>query len=231
MIEAIKDTLFTPLGGTNGPIGIIMLINGLGVTLYVTFVALVMGLMLGLITAIMRLGKNRVLRFLAHVYIQIIRGTPVVAQLTIIYFIVFASVPVNRTTVAIIAFGINSGAYIAEIIRAGIQAVDRGQMEAAKSLAMSDAVAMKEIILPQALKNILPTLGNEFIVLIKETSVIGFIGGVDLMRASDKIRSITYEATIPLISAALMYLAITMGLSHLLMKLEKRWQKHDRQAH
>ncbi len=231
MIEAIQNTLFTPLGGANGPIGIVMLFNGLGVTLYVTFFALLMGMALGLITAIMRLGKNKILRFIAHVYIQVIRGTPVVAQLTIIYFIVFSSVNVDKNTVAIIAFGINSGAYIAEIIRAGIQAVDRGQMEAAKSLAMTDSIAMREIILPQALKNILPTLGNEFIVLIKETSVIGFIGGTDLMRASDKIRSITYEATIPLVTAALIYLAITMSLSYMLGKLEKRWQKHDRDAH
>ncbi len=231
MIEAIKNTLFLPLGGSSGPIGIVMLLNGLGVTLYVSLIATIMGLFLGLIAAIMRLGKNKILRFIAQAYIQIIRGTPVVAQLTIIYFIVFASMPVDRTIVAIIAFGINSGAYIAEIIRAGIQAVDHGQMEAAKSLAMPNSIAMREIILPQALKNILPTLGNEFIVLIKETSVIGFIGGTDLMRASDKIRSITYEATIPLVTAALIYLAITMSLSHLLSKLEKRWQKHDREVH
>ncbi len=231
IIEAIRNTLFTPLGGSNGPLGIIMLINGLGVTLYVTFAATIMGLILGLLTAVMRLGKNKVLKLIAKIYIEVIRGTPVVAQLTIIYFIVFASVPVERSLVAIIAFGINSGAYIAEIIRAGIQAVDRGQMEAAKSLAMNDTTAMKEIILPQALKNILPTLGNEFIVLIKETSVIGFIGGVDLMRASDRIRSITYQATIPLITTALIYLAITMSLSHMLSRLEKRWQKHDRDAH
>ncbi len=231
MIEAIRNTLFTPLGGANGPLGIMMLLNGLGVTLYVTFAATIMGMILGLLTAVMRLGKNKLLQVLAKIYIEIIRGTPVVAQLTIIYFIVFASMPVERTLVAIIAFGINSGAYIAEIIRAGIQAVDRGQMEAAKSLAMTDTTAMKEIILPQALKNILPTLGNEFIILIKETSVIGFIGGVDLMRASDRIRSITYQATIPLITTALIYLVMTMSLSHLLSRLEKRWQKHDRDAH
>ena len=213
MIEIIKDTLFTPLGSDTGPLGIMMLIDGLGITLYVTVVSGIIGVILGLVTAIMRLSKNKLIRYPARVYVEIIRGTPVVVQLTIIYFIVFSSVAIDKSVVAFIAFGINSGAYVSEVIRAGIQAVDKGQMEAAKSLGMSNSMAMKEIILPQALKNILPTLGNEFIVLIKETSVMGFIGGMDLMRAGDKIRSITYQATVPLISAAIIYLIITISLS------------------
>ncbi len=231
MIEIIKDTLFTPLGSDTGPLGIMMLIDGLGITLYVTVVSGIIGVILGLVTAIMRLSKNKFIRYPARVYVEIIRGTPVVVQLTIIYFIVFSSVAIDKSVVAFIAFGINSGAYVSEVIRAGIQAVDKGQMEAAKSLGMSNSMAMKEIILPQALKNILPTLGNEFIVLIKETSVMGFIGGMDLMRAGDKIRSITYQATVPLISAAIIYLIITISLSYLLTSLEKRWQKHDRDSH
>ena len=231
MIEIIKDTLFTPLGSDTGPLGIMMLIDGLGITLYVTVVSGIIGVILGLVTAIMRLSKNKLIRYPARVYVEIIRGTPVVVQLTIIYFIVFSSVAIDKSVVAFIAFGINSGAYVSEVIRAGIQAVDKGQMEAAKSLGMSNSMAMKEIILPQALKNILPTLGNEFIVLIKETSVMGFIGGMDLMRAGDKIRSITYQATVPLISAAIIYLIITISLSYLLTSLEKRWQKHDRDSH
>lgn len=231
MIELIRETLFTPLGSDSGPLGITMLINGLGITLYVTFVSSIIGVILGLITAMMRLSKNKLIRYPARIYVEIIRGTPIVVQLTIIYFIVFSSVAIDKSIVAFIAFGINSGAYVSEVIRAGIQAVDKGQMEAAKSLGMSTTMAMKEIVLPQALKNILPTLGNEFIVLIKETSVMGFIGGMDLMRAGDKIRSITYQATVPLISAAIIYLLMTISLSYLLTSLEKRWQKHDRDAH
>ena len=128
---------------------------------------------------------------------------------------------------AIIAFGINSGAYVSEIIRAGIQAVSKGQMEAARSLGMPHRMAMQEIILPQAVKNILPALGNEFIVLLKETSIIGFIGGNDLMRAGNKIRSITYEATIPLIATAIIYLILTLSLSHMLSRAERRMKNSD----
>ncbi len=219
MIDVIKNTLFTPLGSAAGPLGIKMLLDGLVVTIYVTIVSGVIGLILGLITAIMQLSKNKILKYTARVYVEIIRGTPVVVQLTIIYFIVFSSVAIDRSVVAFIAFGINSGAYVSEIIRAGIQAVDKGQMEAARSLGMPNKMAMQEIVLPQALRNILPTLANEFIVLIKETSIMGFIGGMDLMRAGDKIRSITYQATVPLISAAVIYLIIILVLSYLLTSL------------
>ncbi len=231
MIDVIKSTLFTPLGSATGPLGIKMLLDGLVVTIYVTIVSGAIGLILGLITALMQLSKKKILRYPARIYVEVIRGTPVVVQLTIIYFIVFSSVAIDRTIVAFIAFGINSGAYVSEIIRAGILAVDKGQMEAARSLGMPHRMAMKEIILPQAFKNILPTLSNEFIVLIKETSVMSFIGAMDLMRAGDKIRSMTYQATVPLISAALIYLAVILVLSYLLTSLEKRWAKHDRDAH
>lgn len=228
MFEVIQRTLFEPLGSPTGPLGIQMLLNGLVVTLYVTFMATVIGSILGLISALMRLSKKRLFRYPSRLYTEIIRGTPTVVQLTIIYFIVFGSVNIDKTFVAVIAFGINSGAYVSEIIRAGIQAVDKGQIEAARSLGMPSFMAMREIILPQAVKNILPALGNEFIVLIKETSIMGFIGAMDLMRSGDKIRSVTYQATIPLISVAIIYLIMTVSLSYALLALEKKWKEHDR---
>lgn len=227
ILEAVKYTLFEPLG-ENGPFGIWLIFSGLLITLYVSFVSACIGIVIGLITAIMRLSKNKYLRYPARLYTEIIRGTPVVVQLVIIYFVVFATVDIDKTIVALIAFGINSGAYISEIVRSGIQAVDTGQMEAARSLGMKKSMAMKEIILPQAIKNILPALGNEFVALIKETSIMGFIGAMDLMRAGDKIRSLTYEATIPLFSVAVIYLILTVTLSYAIQKFEKNLKKQDK---
>ncbi len=226
MFDALKRTLFEELWDS-GPSGILLILNGLKVTLVVTLFAVIVGLVLGTIVALLRMSKKRLPNLIARAYTELIRGTPVLVQLLIIYFVVFQSLDINKTMAAIIAFGINSGAYVSEIIRAGIQAVSKGQMEAARSLGMPHRMAMKEIILPQAVKNILPALGNEFIVLLKETSIIGFIGGNDLMRAGNKIRSITYEATIPLIATALIYLVLTLTLSHMLARLERRMKNSD----
>ncbi len=226
MIDAVKRTLFEELWEF-GPNGITLMFNGLKVTLVVTLFAVLLGVVLGTVIALMRMSRKKVFNLIARAYTELIRGTPVLVQLLIIYFVVFQAFDINKTMAAVIAFAINSGAYVSEIIRAGIQAVSKGQMEAARSLGMPHRMAMKEIILPQAVKNILPALGNEFIVLLKETSIIGFIGGNDLMRAGNKIRSITYEATTPLIATAIVYLILTLTLSHILSRAERRMKNSD----
>ncbi|MGS0681242.1 amino acid ABC transporter permease [Shewanella sp. 125m-7] len=226
MIDAIVNSLFTPIG-EDGLIGIYLILNGLKVTLIVTFFAMIMGSILGIGTTLMKMSSKWYLRWPANLYVSVIRGTPVVVQLVILYFIVLASLDVDKITAAIIAFGLNSGAYISEIIRAGIQAVDKGQMEAARSLGLSHWSTMKDVILPQAIKNILPSLGNEFIVLLKETAVIGFIGGVDLMRAGEIIRSRTFEDSVPLFTCAIIYLLLTYIFTFMLSKFETRLKQSD----
>ena len=156
-----------------------------------------------------------------------IRGTPVVVQLLIIYFVIFGSVNISKILVAIVAFGVNSGAYVAEIIRGGIMSIDKGQFEAGRSLGLSYIQTMIYIILPQAFKNVLPALGNEFIVLLKETSVSGYIALQDLTKGGDIIRSQTYTAFMPLIAVALIYLAVVMLFSWLLGKLERRLKNNE----
>lgn len=207
------------------------IIKGLGITVEVTIFAVILGLALGIIAAFMRLSKCRIgkwhpLRILASVYIDVIRGTPTAIQLLIIYYFVFGSVNVSKVFVAILAFGINSGAYIAEIVRAGILAVDSGQMEAGRSLGMSHGQAMRKIVMPQAFKNILPALCNEFIVLLKETSISGMIALDDLTRGGSIIRGQTYNA-ISLFAAAIIYLIMTMGLSKVFKVIEGRMRKSD----
>ena len=226
MLDAINTSLFTPIG-EDGLIGIYLILNGLKVTLIVTLFAMILGAILGVATTLMKMSSRWYLRWPANLYVGVIRGTPVVVQLVILYFIVLATWNVDKVSAAIIAFGLNSGAYISEIIRAGIQAVDKGQTEAARSLGLSQAVTMKEVILPQAIKNILPALGNEFIVLLKETAVIGFIGGVDLMRSGEIIRSRTFEDSVPLFTCALIYLALTYSFTFMLSKFEKRLKQSD----
>ncbi|GIU05618.1 amino acid ABC transporter permease [Shewanella sp. MBTL60-112-B2] len=226
MIDAINTSLFTPIG-EDGLIGIYLILNGLKVTLIVTFFAMIIGSILGVATTLMKMSSKWYLSWPANIYVSIIRGTPVVVQLVILYFIVLAALDVDKITAAIIAFGLNSGAYISEIIRAGIQAVDKGQMEAARSLGLSHGQTMKEVILPQAIKNILPSLGNEFIVLLKETAVIGFIGGVDLMRAGEIIRSRTFEDSVPLFTCALIYLLLTYIFTFMLSRFETRLKQSD----
>ncbi len=163
----------------------------------------------------------------ADIYVTVIRGTPVLVQLLIIYFVIFASVNIEKTLVAALAFGINSGAYVAEIVRAGVLAVDQGQMEAGRSLGLTYGITMRKIILPQAVKNVLPAMFNELITLLKETSVAGYIAVIDLTRAGDLIRSRTFDAVLPLLAVALIYLLIVMGLTVLMNMLERRLRRSD----
>lgn len=209
------------------------LTRGLGVTLEITFFALLIGVVLGFVLAIIRstcdkTGKLKILNFIAKLYITIIRGTPVVLQLLILYFIIFASININKVVVAAIAFGLNSGAYVAEIVRSGIMAVDEGQFEAGRSLGFNYFQTMCYIILPQAIKNILPALGNEFIVLLKETSVSGYIAIQDLTKGGDIIRSQTFEPFLPLIAVAIVYLVMVIIFQKLVNLLERRLRKNER---
>ncbi|WP_415933289.1 amino acid ABC transporter permease [Ruminococcus champanellensis] len=209
------------------------LTDGLSTTLLVTFFAVILGMVLGFLIAIVRAthdknGKLGVLNFFAKVYLTVIRGTPVVVQLLILYFIIFATVNIDKTLVAILAFGLNSAAYVAEIVRSGIMSIDNGQFEAGASLGLNYSKTMLFIILPQAFKNILPALANECIVLLKETSVAGYIALVDLTKGGDIIRSQTYEAFLPLIAVAIIYLVMVMFLSAMVSRLERRLAKSDR---
>jgi len=208
------------------------LVRGLGTTLVITAGATVLGLLIGLslsLVKVLQFNGRKVgpLGFLADLYLTLIRGTPSVVQLLIIYFVVFGSVNVPKLLVAIIAFGINSGAYMAEIIRGGILSVDRGQMEAGRSLGLGYWTSMRTIVVPQATKNILPAMGNEFITLLKETAIAGYIAVQDLTKAGDLIRAQTYDAFLPLIAVAGMYLVIVMILTSLLKKVEERLRRSD----
>lgn len=205
-----------------------LITRGLGNTLLIAFFAIILGTVVGAVMALMKLSKNGFLRWIAGVYITIIRGVPLATQLMIFSFVIFGPMHMNKTLIAIIGFGLNSGGYVAEIIRAGIQGVDIGQMEAGRSLGLSKAQTMTKIIIPQAVKAILPTYTNEFVVLIKETSVAGFIAITDLTKASDMIRNATYNAWVPLISVAVIYLILTLGLSSIFAKFERRLAKSDR---
>ena len=203
------------------------ILTGLQNTIIITIIALFIGLLLGVVIAIIRsvhdmLGKLKILNIICKIYITIIRGTPAVVQLMIIYFIIFATSSLNSIIIAAIAFGINSAAYVAEIVRAGINAVPRGQLEAGSSLGLPFSSTMMLVILPQAIKNILPALCNEGITLLKETSISGYIGITDLTRAGDIIRSQTFDAVVPLLGVALIYLVIVMFLTYLVSRLERR---------
>lgn len=204
-----------------------LLLNGLVVTLELTAGAIAIGTILGIIACMFKLSSSKILNFIANIYLTIIRGTPTVVQIMIIYFVILADVHMPKIFVGIIAFGINSGAYITEIIRAGIMAVDHGQMEAGRSLGLTKGQTMARIIMPQAIKNILPTYTNEFIVLIKETSVAGWIAMEDLTKAADVIRSRTFDAFFPLVSAAMIYLILTMTFAKLFSLLERKLRESD----
>lgn len=200
---------------------------GLVVTLKITYFAVILGFVLGFSVAIVRnvyenTKKLKILNFICNVYLTVIRGTPVVVQLLIIYFVIFSSIRIDKSIAAILAFGINSGAYQAEIFRSGINSIPKGQMEAGRSLGFSYAQTMVNIIMPQAIKNVLPTLGNEFIVLMKETSVAGYIALEDLTKAGDVIRSRTYSAMMPFLAVALLYLIMVMFFTYLLKLFERR---------
>lgn len=203
------------------------LVQGLENTLIITAVALIIGMGLGAVVAIVRSshelsGRFRIANAICKVYVTVIRGTPVMVQLMMIYYVVFASVNFNPVLIASVAFGLNSGAYVAEVIRSGINAVPKGQMEACRSLGMTNRMAMNTVIMPQAIRNILPALGNEGITLLKETSVAGYIGIMDLTRGADIIRGQTYDALLPMLVVAVIYLAIVLVLTYLVGRLEKR---------
>ena len=206
--------------------------DGLKITLLVTVFAVLIGVVLGFLIAIVRTthdktGKLKILNAICKVYLTVIRGTPVVVQLMIIYFIIFGSVDISKVVVAIVAFGINSGAYVAEIFRSGIMSIDNGQFEAGRSLGFNYAQTMMYIVMPQAFKNVLPTLCNEFISLLKETSVSGYIALQDLTKGGGIIRSRTYDAFMPLIAVALIYLAMVMIFTKLVSLLERRLRNSD----
>ena len=201
--------------------------EGLFHTILIALFAVIIGIIIGIVIAIIRNNyevnkKFRVLNSISKIYIDIIRGTPVILQLMIIYYVIFKSVNINILIVGVIAFGINSGAYVSEIIRAGINSIDKGQMEAGLSLGLKYGEVMRLIILPQAIRNILPALGNEFITLLKETSVGAYIGIVELTKASDIIASRSYDYFFPLIIIAIIYLIMTLGLSKLVNVMERR---------
>ena len=218
------------------------IVQGLGNTLVLTFFALVMGVIIGVLVAAirsswdalsptMRRGPGKILfgtiNGICKIYLTVIRGTPVVLQIMLIYFVFMAS-STNKMLCGIIAFGINSGAYVAEIIRGGIMSVEIGQNEAGRSLGFNYIQTMYLIILPQALKSILPALVNEFIVLLKETAVVGYVGVIDLTRGASIIRGITYQGLFPLIAAALIYLVMVMFFTWLTGKLERRLRNSER---
>lgn len=210
-----------------------MIFSGFLTTLEITSIALLIGITLGLLVSLVKISKNnnilfKFLRGLANVYLTIIRGTPVVVQLFAIYYLILSSTGLNKITIAMIAFGINSGAYVAEIIRSGILSVDSGQYEAGRSLGLNSFVTMKKIVLPQAFKNVLPTLVNEFIQLVKETAVAGFIGITDLSRAGDIIRSQTYEPFVPLATVAVVYLVVVTLTTFLMSFMERRLRASDK---
>jgi ABC-type amino acid transport system permease subunit len=220
------------------------LTDGLLMTIQITFFSLIIGIVIGVIVSALRSTYDKnfveyrkkggfkyyILKFfntICHIYISVIRGTPMVVQLLIMYYVIFASSE-NAMLIATISFGINSGAYVAEIIRGGIMSIDGGQFEAGRSLGLNYPQTMYYVILPQAIKNVLPSLCNEFIVLIKETSIAGYVGIADLTKGGDIIRGTTFSAFMPLIAVALIYLVIVLVLTKLVGILEKRLRKNER---
>ena len=202
-------------------------LSGLGNTLSITLGAICISTVLGMVLCLMKISNYRILRGPSKAYIDIIRGSPVVVQLMIIYFVVLATLT-NKTAVAIIAFGLNSAAYTAEIFRSGINAVDPGQMEAGRSLGLTKVQTMWHIIFPQGIKNCLPTYASEFIVLVKETAVVGYIGMTDLTKAYSTVQSRTMDAMPPLIIIAVIYFIITKVLSTIFAYMERRLRESDR---
>lgn len=204
-----------------------LLVSGIGVTLKVSLFAVLLGVLIGFLIAICNLSKNKILKGIGATYTDIIRGTPSVTQLMLIYFVILAKVPFPKWIIATIAFGINSGAYVSEIIRAGILSVDKGQTEAGRSLGLNSRQTMMNIVLPQALKNIFPALCNEFIVLIKETAIVGYVGLMDIQKAGDFIKSATFQPFLPLIATAIIYYLIIKLLTMGLKLIEKKLRESD----
>ena len=208
------------------------LVKGLGNTLIITLFALLIGIAVGFLVAVIRSTHDKhgglgILNAICKIYLTVWRGTPTVVQVMIMYYVILVAVS-NKIVVAVVAFGLNSAAYVAEIVRSGIMSIDEGQFEAGRSLGLNYNHTMRLIILPQAFKNVLPALGNEFITLLKETSVSGYIGMMDLTKGADIIRSQTYEAMMPLLGCAAIYLILVMILTAGLRKLEGRLRKSDR---
>lgn len=205
-------------------------LTGLGNTIIMAFFACLIGVFLGLILSLVidyneKTGKLYLLSAFARMYIGIIRGTPALLQLMILYYIIFKSVNINIVVVGIISFGLNSGAYVSQIIRSGLISIPKGQEEASTMLGFNYFQTMKYVIMPQALRNVLPALGNEFITLLKETSVAGYIGILELTKASDIVASSTYDYFFPLLIVAIIYLILTLGLTKLLNFFERRLSK------
>ena len=208
------------------------LVKGLGNTLAITFLAVLLGIFLGFLVAIVRstydkTGKGKLPNMICRLYLTVIRGTQMMVQLMIMCYVVFGKYNVSKLIVTTLAFGINSGAYVAEIVRSGIMSIDPGQLEAGRSLGFSYSQTMWHIIMPQTFKNVLPALANEFIVLLKETSVCGYIGMMDLTRGGDIIRSRTYSAFMPLMAAAVIYLVMVMIFTYFVQRLERRLRSSD----
>ncbi len=209
------------------------LVSGLKVTLIVTLEALLLGVVIGFLVAIIRsyhdkTGKLKILNAICRVYLAVIRGTPTMIQILIMYLVVFGASSLDSIIIGGIAFGINSGAYVAEIVRSGIMSIPEGQTEAGRSLGLNYQQTMRLIIVPQAFKNVLPALVNEMIVLIKETAIIGYIGEQDLTKAAMIIQSRTFDAFMPLLAAAVIYLALVMLLTFFMNKLERRLRSNER---
>lgn len=204
-----------------------LMLDGIGVTIKVALLAALLGILIGFLIALCNLSKKKGLNLIGKVYTDVIRGTPSVTQLMIVYFVVFASVHWEKWIIAAIAFSINSGAYVSEIIRAGILSVDIGQTEAGRSLGLNAKQTMMNIVVPQAMKNIFPALGNEFITLVKETAIVGYVGLVDIQKAGDFIKSSTYEAFMPLIGTAVIYFVLIKILTLALAKVETGLRKSD----
>lgn len=218
-----------------------MFLKGLGNTMLLTLFALLIGIVLGVVVSLIRVTWDKngaemhgpgkwvlaVANFISKIYLTVIRGTPVVVQILLLNFVVFAASR-NKLLVGCLCFGINSGAYVAEIFRSGIMSVDVGQMEAGRSLGFGYIPTMRHIILPQAFKNVLPPLCNEFIVLMKETAVVGYIGLSDLTYAASTVGGATYEYLFPLLIAAVIYLILVMFFTALVGKLERRLRTGDR---
>ena len=205
-------------------------LTGLGNTIIMAFFACLIGVILGLILSLVidyneKTGKLYLLSAFARMYIGIIRGTPALLQLMILYYIIFKSVNINIVVVGIISFGLNSGAYVSQIIKSGLISIPKGQEEASTMLGFNYFQTMKYVIMPQALRNVLPALGNEFITLLKETSVAGYIGILELTKASDIVASSTYDYFFPLLIVAIIYLILTLGLTKLLNFFERRLSK------
>ena len=204
-----------------------LLFSGVGVTIKVSLLAVIIGILIGMLVAMSNLSNNKLLKAIGGIYTDVIRGTPSVTQLMVIYFVIFATVNLDKWIIASIAFGVNSGAYVSEIIRGGILSVDHGQSEAGRSLGLNAFQTMTRIVIPQAVKNIFPALCNEFIVLIKETAIVGYVGLMDIQKAGDFIKSATFIAFMPLIGTAVIYYVLIKILTLLLGRIEARLRKAD----